>query len=145
MVEVVKLGFGHLEAHEKLWPFSGATLRSRLTKILENLKLPVKQSQVPKPLSLASFRPGGATWLISQTESAELVKRRGRWISYKTMECYLQEVSATMYMNEIEAESKTLVLRAVKVFPQLLQRISSFRNSKIPETCWFAIFCQESN
>ena len=143
LIEVVQLGLSHLKPHERLWNSSGATLRSRLTKILEKLKLPVKNGQVPKTLTLASLRPGGATWLISHTESAELVKRRGRWISYKTMECYLQEVSATMYLSEIDAESEALILSAVKVFPQVLRRVISFRNSKMPETCWFAILARD--
>eukprot|EP00435_Cladocopium_sp_Y103_P006820 s1974_g2.t1 len=93
LIEVVRIGLGHLQQHEKLWPASGATLRNRLVKILEKLKLPSKAGQSPKPLSLASLRPGGATWLIAQTESAELVKRRGRWVSYRVMECYLQEAA----------------------------------------------------
>ena len=92
-----------------------AFLRSHSeTAPYENLRLglPTKSGGRPQPLSLASFRPGGATWLITQTGSAELVRRRGRWVSYKVMECYLQEVTYMMYLNEIDPESKKLILQA---------------------------------
>ena len=120
LIEVVRISLGDLHAHDKLWPLSGATLRGRLIKILAKRKLPCKTGHSPKPLTLASLRPGGATWLITQTESAELVRRRGWWISYKTMECYLQEVASTTYLNEISTESRELALSAV-FFPSLMQ------------------------
>ena len=138
LIEVVRIGLGDLHAHDKLWPLSGATLRGRLIKILAKRKLPCKTGHSPKPLTLASLRPGGATWLITQTESAELVKRRGWWISYKTMECYLQEVASTTYLNEISTESRELALSAV-FFPSLMQHIINFKNNKIPEACWFPL------
>lgn len=43
---------------------------------------------------LASLRPGGATLLL-RTEDLELIRRRGRWLSSRVMEIYLQEVMAT--------------------------------------------------
>ena len=108
LLEVIRVGFAHLLPHEPLWPLSGSTLRLRLTRILSALNLPSKTGDRPKPLSLASFRPGGATWLITVSESAELVRRRGRWISNKIMECYLQEVTSMTYLNEVDPHAKQL-------------------------------------
>ena len=137
LVLIVQLGFGALAKDEWLWPFSGSTLRSRLAKILARLDLPCKPGQFPKPLTLGSFRPGGATWLITQCESAELVKRRGRWVSSRVMECYLQEVSAATYMNDISAASRACIEQALAAFPSLLAAVIHFRASKIPEVSWF--------
>ena len=101
LIEIVRLGLEKLRPDEPLWHLSGSTLRSRLTRILSTLGLPHLPTHVPKALSLASLRPGGATHLISVSESAEMVRRRGRWASFRTMEMYLQEVAASTYLNDI--------------------------------------------
>ena len=74
LISIIRLGFSGLRYDEPLWHLSGATLRARFVKLLETLKLPSKAYQIPKPLTLASFRPGGATWLIAECEDVELVK-----------------------------------------------------------------------
>ena len=140
LIEIIRIGFGHLHPSDPLWPFSGSTLRLRLASILAKLELPTKKGQKPKPLSLASFRPGGATWLITQTESAEVVMRRGRWASRKVMDCYLQEVTSLTYLNEVSATAKKLVLKAVEAFPSLLRAVIHFHRCKIPEPTWFFLF-----
>ena len=101
------------------------------------LNLPTKPSDQPKPLSLASFRPGGATLLITVSESVELVRRRGCWITNKIMECYLQEVTSMTYLNEISPKSKSLVLQALDAFPSLLRAIINFHTCNIPANLWF--------
>ena len=137
LIEVVRIGFSKLLPEEKLWPWSGVTLRARLTKILVTLDLPHTPTQVPKALSLASFRPGGATHLIAVSDSAEMVRRRGRWASFRTMEMYLQEVAASTYMNEISKTAKDRVLLALRNFPELMSRVVQFDASMIPETTWY--------
>ena len=74
LISIIRLGFSGLRYDEPLWHLSGARLRARFVKLLETLKLPSKAYQIPKPLTLASFRPGGATWLIAECEDVELVK-----------------------------------------------------------------------
>ena len=39
---------------------------------------------------------------MNVTESPDLVRRRGRWITNKVMEIYVQEVSAMMYLPRLE-------------------------------------------
>ena len=101
LIQVAMLGFQGLRKDEKLWPLSSSTLRSRLVRVLQRLHLPSRSTDVPKPITLASFRPGGATWLIMMTECSELVQRRGRWASWATMSIYLQEVAASTYLNDV--------------------------------------------
>ena len=140
---VVSCGFQRLAKGDKLWQLSGSTLRTRLEKVLSRLLLPTQPGQFPKPLSLASFRPGGATWLIAETESAEAVRRKGRWAAFKTMEIYLQEVSSATYMNDITAESKSLVLAAFRLFPCLVEQVGKFNSFNIPEQVWFRLFASK--
>ena len=136
LILVVQLGFQHLQKHERLWPFSAATLRQRLNKVLQKLCLPWKADSKPRPLTLASFRAGGATWLISQCESSELVRRRGRWLSIQTMEIYIQEVMALTYMTDIGEEAKTLVLSAMSHFLELLALALKFSSLHLPPATW---------
>ena len=145
LMEIIRIGFARLQKSEKLWPWSGATLRGRFAKVLAKLHLPSTSTQVPKALTLASFRPGGATWLIGCTESAELVRRRGRWISFKIMECYLQEVTSTTYFHEISDEARSKVLAAMKAFPSLFKAAIHFEKCMIPPSSWFFLMQQKSS
>ena len=137
LIEVVRIGFEGLLPNEKLWNMSGSTLRARLTSLMKALALPHLTGQVPKVLTLASFRPGGATHLITVSESAELVRRRGRWASFKTMEMYLQEVAASTYLNDVSSIARENVLLALRNFPELMSQIRKFVACKIPETTWY--------
>ena len=142
LLQVVQIGFGSLKPWEKLWPLSSATLRSRLTKLLVKLGLPSKPIESPKAMSLASFRPGGATHLMNLTESAELVRRRGRWASFRIMEIYLQEVSASTYLNLVTPEARSNVLLAFNLFPVIFAKVVKFSASKIPPSAWFFLLTQ---
>ncbi|CAL1156117.1 unnamed protein product, partial [Cladocopium goreaui] len=121
LISVVQLGFAKLKNSEPLWHLPGATLRHRLEKVLAALGLPYRSGQKPKALTLASLSAGGATWLITATESADLVKRRGRWASHRIMEIYLQEVSAATYLNDLDRHVRQQVLEAMELFPEVLQ------------------------
>ena len=135
LIEVIRIGFARLQPCERLWPLSGSTLRLRLTRLLERLDLPSKDLRGLKALSLASFRPGGATWLMGMTESAELVRRRGRWASFRIMEIYLQEVMAATYTNDIPKTAYQKVMTAFQMFPQMLLQAKKFEECRIPEVC----------
>ena len=137
LISVVSLGFSKLAKDEPLWPFRRSTLRHRLDKVLQALGLPHRPGQKPKPLTLASLRPGGATWLIKATENAELVRRRGRWASFKIMEIYLQEVAAETYLNDLEATVKTRVLEAMELFPEVLCTVQRYEAPKLPTWPFF--------
>eukprot|EP00438_Fugacium_kawagutii_P025642 Skav209573 [mRNA] locus=scaffold281:153023:156322:- [translate_table: standard] len=142
LLEVAWLGLGALNSYEKLWPFSPSTLRSRLNRILQRLGLPIAKGSSAKPLTLASFRPGGATYLISQTESSEMVRRRGRWASLRVMEVYLQEVASNTFLMDIPKASRELVLQAMEQFPVILRMSQGFSAAAFPERAWHFLFSQ---
>ena len=137
LIKVAEIGLFGLRKSEKLWNLSGSTLRSRLSKVLQRLDLPFETGAIPRPLTLASLRGGGATWLIAQTENAEMTRRRGRWVSMKVMEVYLQEISASTFLNDVSTTAKTKTLQAMHVFPEMLQKVEAFYRSRIPEATWF--------
>ena len=140
LIRVISLGLYNLHPSEALWPLSGSTLRGRLTKALERLGLPTNPGSRPKALTLASFRAGGATWLISKSESVEVTRRRGRWVSVKVLETYLQEVAASTYLNEVPKDSKNLVIAAMSIFLCVLETAEKLTRSCIPKATWFLLF-----
>ena len=85
LVKVVELAFQHLKGHQKLWPFSGQTMRLRFQKLLEANKLDKIPRHLAKGLDLGSLRAGGASWLMLVSEDSELTRRRGRWLNNKIM------------------------------------------------------------
>lgn len=145
LIEVARIGFAELKPFEMLWNFSGSTLRSRLQRLLEKLDLPSKNHERPKALSLASFRPGGATHLMSVCESAELVRRRGRWASFRVMEIYLQEVAANTYLNAVAPSARVKVFAGLDAFPLLFQQIRKFDACKIPAATWYFLLSHVTN
>ena len=70
-----------------------------------------------KALHLGSFRPGGATYLLQQTEDSELTRRRGRWASHKVMEIYLQEVASITLFPQLPQPVREHVLSLAQALP----------------------------
>ena len=132
LLQVVELAFAHLLPGEKLWPASAQTMRNRFQKLLKVNGLTDLPEGISRGLDLGSFRAGGASWLLLTSEDSELTRRRGRWISPKVMEIYVQEVAALQFLPRLPK-----VIRA-HVFPVLL----SFRSSlPKPYACTVQALC----
>ena len=88
---------------------------------------------------LASLRPGGATWMLESTENAELVRRRGRWLSARVMEIYLQEVTAATFVPRLPAMCARRLSNLLRLSPPSCRRPSS--KSYIPRKAWYFTIC----
>ena len=141
LVQVVSLAFRGLDPDNYLWPYSGSTLRLRFKSVLQALGLPSVAANGVRPLDLGSLRAGGATWMLSVTENSELVRRRGRWLTGRIMEIYLQETSAIMYVTSLTYEQRTLVLQTAEVFLAVLKRAEQLVAAKLPSHTWYRIYC----
>ena len=139
LLRVITLAFADLPQNVKLWPMSGQTLRGRFKSILVALDLSRVHPGM-QVMDLASLRPGGATWLLQATEQSELVRRRGRWVTAKVMEIYLQEVSAARYLNCLDVQQKHKVFTMAFGFLRILQQAESFVAAGISDSIWFRIF-----
>ncbi|CAL1129194.1 unnamed protein product [Cladocopium goreaui] len=122
IVELLDLAFAKADPKAKLWPLSGSTLRKRFGDLMRVLKLPEGSMGRLKPFDLASLRPGGASHLLNLTEDSEVVRRRGRWATIKTMEIYLQEVLYVTYVERLPQQTKEMIRVAAAGFPDLLQK-----------------------
>ncbi len=142
MIQLISGVFGDLPPDRPLWPYSAATLRKRFTAVLQSLGLPesVKGS---RGFDLGSFRPGGATHLLLTTEDPELCRRRGRWLSTRVMEIYLQEVLATTFVQKLDPSLRSNIYERSAVFPRVLQIALSFLANGIPCKVWPRLFPQE--
>ena len=136
ILKILELSFRQLRPHERLWPFSGQLLRSRFKQLLSSLGL---QTAGMRTLELSSLRPGAATWLLSVTENAELTRRRGRWISPKVMEIYVQETSAARFMVALNDLQRNRIFSLAHVFLKILGRCEDFHKASIPSTVWFKL------
>ena len=135
LVRVVSLAFESLDRGAPLWPFSLQTLRKRLYDVLRCLGLDKAHGR-DKALDLGSLRPGGATYLLQVCEDSELVRRRGRWVSPKVMEIYLQEVSASTYLGDLPPAVRFKVLAVAENFEQTLEKVSNWRAAGVPAGAW---------
>ena len=70
------------------------------------------------------------------SEDSELVRRRGRWLTSKIMEIYVQEVSALQFLPQLPQRVRTLILEGAGLFPVLLQKVSYLHACGIPVTAW---------
>ena len=144
IVVLVDAVFGALPADSKLWPFSAQTLRNRFSQALEALHLPTTRSGSQRPFDLGSLRPGGATFLLNQTEDSELCRRRGRWISNRVMEIYLQEVLVATYVQRLRPDVRNRISFFAAAFPGALQKALEFLHLGIPQKAWHVLFACSS-
>ena len=113
LVELIIFCLEALGPADRLWPRSGSTLRARFCKLLTTVGLPEKA--VPE---LGSLRAGGAAWLMLTTESPDYVRRRGRWITTKVMEIYIQEVSSFMYLPKLPEDVRATIFEWANGFKE---------------------------
>ena len=76
------------------------------------------------------------------SEDAERVRRRGRGLAARTMEVYVQEISATTFFPHLPSAVKAKVLGLASAFPGLLVRMRGFVGASIPPDTWF-LFLQQ--
>ena len=136
VVALLSAVFGKWDGDDRLWKMSPSTLRKRFASLLWSLGLPSTRTKDITPFDLASLRPGGATWLLHRFEDAELVRRRGRWVSVRVLEIYLQEVQACTYQARLPKLAQKRVADLAASFPTILEKALFFLRSSIPCTAW---------
>ena len=136
LVEYLAVVFGHYKADQKLWPMSASTLRKRLNLLQSALGLPTAKSHDSLPFDLGSFRPGGATDMLQRFEDSELVRRRGRWVSTKVLEIYLQEVSTAVFRTKLDRTTRSRIDRLAQAFTAIRLKVQENVQAKIPLNAW---------
>ncbi|CAK9097604.1 unnamed protein product, partial [Durusdinium trenchii] len=139
LLMVVSLAFEKLKPEFKLWPLSGQTMRSRFQRLLEACGLDRLPDNLSRGIDLGSLRAGGASWLLMVSEDSEMTRRRGRWISSKIMEIYVQEAWSIQFLHALPPSTKKTVLDGARAFPWLLEQAMKWHRALVPERIWFLL------
>ena len=137
--------FSKLEPWEKLWSASPQVLRTRFKQLLLAMGLPTVHGPEGRPLDLGSLRAGGATHLLMVTEDSELVRRRGRWLSARTMEIYIQESSSATFLPQLPVQTKDRILNLALAFPEAMEKMRHFEACHLPCSTWPYFFRGQSD
>lgn len=140
LVSLISAVFRRHGPSQKLWPLSPQTLRRRFNHLLAGLGLPTTTVDGRRPYDLGSLRPGGATHLLNRTEDCSLVQRRGRWLSYKVMTIYLQEIAVATAVPSLPKGVKEKIQNLAAAFPEVLEEALRYLDWQIPTTAWFLLF-----
>ena len=136
VVALLTAVFGGKSRDEKRWLLSPSTMRKRFNQIQRALGLPTTKVGRQVPYDLASLRAGGATFLLQRYEDSELVRRRGRWLSAKVCEIYLQETAVATYAEAMPPVAFRRIQDLSSSFPDILEKALFFLDCHIPPNAW---------
>ena len=68
------------------------------------------------------------------SEDSELVRRRGRWLTPKIMEIYIQEVSALQFLPSLPKADRDYLLDWAGMYPYILTKVKSMKGA--PPHMW---------
>ena len=104
VVSFIKKCFRVMTTDEKLWCFSTSHFR---TKLQQALRATTGSATLCVPSSL---RPGGATfWFRQWDENLPKLQWRGRWLHFKTLAHYIQELGCVNVMEAIKPAGRAKV------------------------------------
>ena len=141
LLRVLQLAFSKLGPTDKLWPYSPSTMRSHFQKLLSAIGL--KANAIPglRDLDMGSLRAGGATWLMQCTENPDYVRRRGRWITTRVMEIYIQEISSITFLPRLDAELRSPIFTVANFFEEMLTTAERWQRWNYPTSTWHFLVC----
>ena len=136
LVRLLTAVFKRKPREERLWTMSPSTMRKRFTSLQKSLGLPTEKLGRQVPYDLASLRAGGATHLLQRFEDAELVRRRGRWLSAKVCEIYLQEVSVATFAEAVPQPAYERITRISAASSAIVEKATYFLETGLPPEAW---------
>ena len=140
IVNLVTKVFKNYAPSDRLWPGSAGTLRRRFSSLLSAVGLPTKSGPWGKPYDLGSLRPGGASWLLLKTENTELIRRRGRWQSMRTLEIYLQDIQVATALHKLDEPVRKKIAQLATGFTSILEKALEKLDCRIPCNAWYFLF-----
>ena len=77
-------------------------------------------------------------------DNVDMIRRRGRWVSIKVMEIYVQEVSAIQLIPNLPGNVKKQITDGAAIFPWILAQAQILDRISIPLSAWPIIFRGEA-
>ena len=112
--------YGGRPLQERLFRGSLHTYRRQWNAIMQRLGVPHRQSD--QGATPGVLRGSGATFLYLECEDVQLVAWRGRWAKLKTVEFYLQEVAASLLLQQLPPWARDRIATLRKYAHPLLRR-----------------------
>ena len=104
IIFLVRVIFGKMALSDRLFGASIAVFRRQWNAILDFLQIPRRQAA--RGATPGVLRGSGATQLYLETEDLPRIAWRGRWSRQRTLEFYIQEVAAQLFMHSLPSQSK---------------------------------------
>jgi hypothetical protein len=119
-----------------LWPRSPATFRKRFQALLGAVGLQRESTPQQRALDLGSLRAGSATLHLQTTQDSERTRWRGRWLSTKVMQIYIQEVSSVTYFSRLPLSVRERVRTLAAASAAVLEACSSLLEARVTTARW---------
>ena len=142
IVSLITKVFKGFAPSDRLWPSSAGTLRRRFNSLLTAVGLPTTRGPWGRPYDLGSLRPGGASWLLMKTENTELIRRRGRWQSMRTLEIYLQDIQVATALHKLDEPVRRKIAHLAAGLSSILEKTRVNLDCNIPCSAWYFLFAQ---
>ena len=74
------------------------------------------------------------------SEDAEILRRRGRWLSSRIMEIYVQEITSLRFLPAQSERTKLCIYTAMQCFHDILNEATFLIKIKVPVQHWYVLF-----
>lgn len=79
------------------------------------------------------------------TDDIDMVRRRGRWMTNKVCEVYLQDVLYVTYTEKLPKHVRTRIQTLASAFSAVLRKAIGFLNIGLPPSVWYPTFKAQDN
>ena len=104
LIFLVRCIFGSLPLSSKLFPASTAVFRRQWNGLCDHLGIPRRQAD--RGATPGVLRGSGATHEYLETSNIAQIQWKGRWSRIKTLEYYIQEVGAQLFLYNLPVETR---------------------------------------
>ena len=94
---------------------------------------------------LSFLRPGGATFLLQLTENGDFVRSRGRWLSSKVLEIYIQEAAVATYQSRLTPQCRADILELSGHFQEIFKTTITKLKIHISTILWSQMWYNKEN
>ena len=101
---LIRCVFASLPLEAKLFDASTAIFRRQWNALCDHLGIPRRQSE--RGATPGVLRGSGATHEYLETSNITQIQWRGRWSRLKTLEYYIQEVAAQLFLFSLSSETR---------------------------------------
>ena len=116
-----------LSPSDPIWHMSPQTLRKRFVLLLKSLRLAWARRRSRAIRHIA--------WHHYVQVEPRASSEKGKWLSSRVLEIYLQEAGVAMCTKKMSQEAQSRVASLADRFQEILRRVVFLKEHRIPERC----------